>query len=236
MARTASDQPLPPAPSPNCARNSSMRSAGRAAAPPRVRARELFGGLPARRPAKGSSGRSRGTASTREPPPAHRRESDARDAAVVARGRRPTAAVGSRARTLDRPAHSPRNADRPAVARGGHAGAHCQAQRLALSVATSSWHYTGAYLLAPQLPATFVGYGWSVLPLPVAASAGAPRCRTPAIVLFTPCLAEAPPHAYRHRRADRRTPPSATSQRALDPAAVPGPSLSSRVTTRSTRS
>ncbi|MGB8004995.1 MAG: hypothetical protein WCF27_12140 [Gaiellaceae bacterium] len=48
------------------------------------------------------------------------------------------------------------------------------------------WHYTGAYLLAHgHLPATFVGYGWSVLLLPVAASAGANLAAAlPAIVLF----------------------------------------------------
>ena len=48
------------------------------------------------------------------------------------------------------------------------------------------WHYTGAYLLAHgHLPATFVGYGWSILLLPVAAVAGPNLASAlPAIVLF----------------------------------------------------
>lgn len=48
------------------------------------------------------------------------------------------------------------------------------------------WHYTGAYLLAHgHLPATFVGYGWSILLLPVAAVAGPNLAAAlPAIVLF----------------------------------------------------
>ena len=48
------------------------------------------------------------------------------------------------------------------------------------------WHYSGAYLLAHgHLPATFVGYGWSILLLPVAAVAGPNLAAAlPAIVLF----------------------------------------------------
>ena len=48
------------------------------------------------------------------------------------------------------------------------------------------WHYTDAYLLAHgHLPATFVGYGWSILLLPVAAVAGPNLAAAlPAIVLF----------------------------------------------------
>lgn len=48
------------------------------------------------------------------------------------------------------------------------------------------WHYSGAYLLAHgDLPATFVGYGWSILLLPVAAVAGPNLAAAlPAIVLF----------------------------------------------------
>jgi hypothetical protein len=48
------------------------------------------------------------------------------------------------------------------------------------------WHYSGAYLLAHgHLPPSFVGYGWSVLLLPVAAIAGPNIVSAlPAIVLF----------------------------------------------------
>jgi hypothetical protein len=48
------------------------------------------------------------------------------------------------------------------------------------------WHYSGAYLLAHgHLPATFVGYGWSIMLLPVAAVAGPNLAAAlPAIVLF----------------------------------------------------
>jgi len=48
------------------------------------------------------------------------------------------------------------------------------------------WHYTGAYLLAHgHLPPAYVGYGWSILLLPVAAIAG-PNLVSglPAMVLF----------------------------------------------------
>jgi hypothetical protein len=48
------------------------------------------------------------------------------------------------------------------------------------------WHYSGAYLLGHgELPPTFVGYGWSILLLPIAPFAG-PSLVTalPAIVLF----------------------------------------------------
>ncbi len=48
------------------------------------------------------------------------------------------------------------------------------------------WHYSGAYLLAHgHLPPTLVGYGWSVLLLPVALFAGPNLVAAlPAIVLF----------------------------------------------------
>jgi hypothetical protein len=48
------------------------------------------------------------------------------------------------------------------------------------------WHYTGAYLLAHgHLPPAYVGYGWSILLLPVAAIAGPNLVSAlPAIVLF----------------------------------------------------
>ena len=48
------------------------------------------------------------------------------------------------------------------------------------------WHYTGAYLLAHgHLPPSFVGYGWSILLLPLAAVAGPDLVSAlPAIVLF----------------------------------------------------
>jgi hypothetical protein len=48
------------------------------------------------------------------------------------------------------------------------------------------WHYTGAYLLAHgHLPPSYVGYGWSVLLVPVAAIAGPNLVSAlPAIVLF----------------------------------------------------
>jgi hypothetical protein len=48
------------------------------------------------------------------------------------------------------------------------------------------WHYTGAYLLAHgHLPPAFVGYGWSLLLLPVAAIAGPNLVSAlPALVLF----------------------------------------------------
>jgi hypothetical protein len=48
------------------------------------------------------------------------------------------------------------------------------------------WHYTGAYLLAHgHLPPAFVGYGWSILLLPVAAFAGPNLVSAlPAMVLF----------------------------------------------------
>jgi len=48
------------------------------------------------------------------------------------------------------------------------------------------WHYTGAYLLAHgHLPPSFVGYGWSILLLPVAAIAGPDLVSAlPALVLF----------------------------------------------------
>ena len=48
------------------------------------------------------------------------------------------------------------------------------------------WHYTGAYLLAHgHLPPSFVGYGWSILLLPVAALAGPNLVSAlPELVLF----------------------------------------------------
>jgi hypothetical protein len=48
------------------------------------------------------------------------------------------------------------------------------------------WHYTGAYLLAHgHLPPSYVGFGWSILLLPVAAVAGPNLVSAlPAIVLF----------------------------------------------------
>lgn len=48
------------------------------------------------------------------------------------------------------------------------------------------WHYTGAYLLAHgHLPPAYVGYGWSILLLPVAAIAGPDLVSAlPAMVLF----------------------------------------------------
>ena len=48
------------------------------------------------------------------------------------------------------------------------------------------WHYTGAYLLAHgHLPPAYVGFGWSILLLPVAAIAGPNLVSAlPAIVLF----------------------------------------------------
>jgi hypothetical protein len=48
------------------------------------------------------------------------------------------------------------------------------------------WHYTGAYLLAHgHLPPSYVGYGWSILLLPVAAIAGPNLVSAlPAMVLF----------------------------------------------------
>jgi hypothetical protein len=48
------------------------------------------------------------------------------------------------------------------------------------------WHYSGAYLLAHgHLPRTLVGYGWSILLLPVAAFAGPNLVSAlPALVLF----------------------------------------------------
>jgi hypothetical protein len=48
------------------------------------------------------------------------------------------------------------------------------------------WHYTGAYLLAHgHLPPAYVGYGWSILLLPVAAIAGPNLVSAlPAMVLF----------------------------------------------------
>jgi hypothetical protein len=48
------------------------------------------------------------------------------------------------------------------------------------------WHYSGAYLLAHgHLPPTFVGYGWSILLLPVAGLAGPNIVSAlPAMVLF----------------------------------------------------
>jgi hypothetical protein len=48
------------------------------------------------------------------------------------------------------------------------------------------WHYTGAYLLAHgHLPPAFVGYGWSLLLLPVAAIAGPDLVSAlPALVIF----------------------------------------------------
>jgi hypothetical protein len=48
------------------------------------------------------------------------------------------------------------------------------------------WHYTGAYLLAHgHLPPSYVGYGWSVLLIPIAAVAGPNLVSAlPAIVLF----------------------------------------------------
>jgi hypothetical protein len=48
------------------------------------------------------------------------------------------------------------------------------------------WHYTGAYLLAHgHLPPSFVGYGWSILLLPIAAIAGPNLVSAlPALVLF----------------------------------------------------
>jgi len=52
------------------------------------------------------------------------------------------------------------------------------------------WHYSGAYLLAHgHLPPAFVGYGWSVLLLPVAAIAGPDLVSAlPALVLFNTLL------------------------------------------------
>ena len=48
------------------------------------------------------------------------------------------------------------------------------------------WHYTGAYLLAHgHLPPSFVGFGWSILLIPVAAIAGPNLVSAlPALVLF----------------------------------------------------
>ncbi len=48
------------------------------------------------------------------------------------------------------------------------------------------WHYTGAYLLAHgHLPPSFVGYGWSILLMPVAAFAGPNLLAAlPAMVMF----------------------------------------------------
>ena len=48
------------------------------------------------------------------------------------------------------------------------------------------WHYTGAYLMAHgHLPPTFVGYGWSILLLPIAPLAGPNLVSAlPVIVLF----------------------------------------------------
>src|SRR6266511_78241 len=48
------------------------------------------------------------------------------------------------------------------------------------------WHYSGAYLLAHgHLPPSFVGYGWSILLLPLAAIAGPTLVAAlPAMVLF----------------------------------------------------
>jgi len=48
------------------------------------------------------------------------------------------------------------------------------------------WHYTGAYLVAHgHLPPSFVGYGWSILLLPVAAIAGPNLVSAlPALVIF----------------------------------------------------
>jgi hypothetical protein len=48
------------------------------------------------------------------------------------------------------------------------------------------WHYTGAYMLAHgHLPPSYVGYGWSILLLPVAAIAGPNLVSAlPAMVLF----------------------------------------------------
>src|SRR5439155_12879023 len=48
------------------------------------------------------------------------------------------------------------------------------------------WHYTGAYLLAQgHLPPAYVGYGWSILLLPIAAVAGPNLVSAlPALVLF----------------------------------------------------
>ena len=48
------------------------------------------------------------------------------------------------------------------------------------------WHYTGAYLMAHgHLPPTYVGYGWSILMLPVAALTGPNLVSAlPVIVLF----------------------------------------------------
>ena len=52
------------------------------------------------------------------------------------------------------------------------------------------WHYTGAYLLAHgHLPPSYVGYGWSVLLLPLAAVAGPNLVSAlPALVLFNTLL------------------------------------------------
>ena len=48
------------------------------------------------------------------------------------------------------------------------------------------WHYSGSYLLGHgELPPTFVGYGWSILLLPIAPFAGPNLVSAlPAIVLF----------------------------------------------------
>ena len=48
------------------------------------------------------------------------------------------------------------------------------------------WHYTGAYLLGHgHLPPTYVGYGWSILLLPIAPLAGPNLVSAlPAMVLF----------------------------------------------------
>ena len=103
------------------------------------------------------------------------------------------------------------------------------------------WHYTGAYLLAHgHLPATFVGYGWSILLLPVAAVAGPNLASAlPAIVLFNTVvlLAGCAPLRVRDRGAHRRTPLRLLGSGSLDRAALPrASSSSSRATTRSTRS
>ncbi len=79
------------------------------------------------------------------------------------------------------------------------------------------WHYSGAYLLAHgHLPATFVGYGWSVLLLPVAAVRGTrislQRCRRSSSSTRSSCC-RLRFYAYTRSRRASQDAPSATSQR-----------------------
>ena len=181
------------------------------------RARSCSASRRARRCAKGSSGRSRGTASTRA---THRRAVVSSMPRRCRRRSRPSAAAaaGSRARTLDRP----RIALAALIVLQWLAVA-----ALALTVKHNGWlyyaggdqlwHYTGAYLLAHgHLPADVRG-----LRLVVPAASGRrfrrrrtslPRCRrssssTPSCCCRSRCSA--------YTRSQRASPgaPSATSQR-----------------------